>query len=83
MNKNSMYVSLLALAVSAGAVVMATKKCECGAQATATPAAVSEKEIATMLEKNPQMVVNALQKEKQIPKSLKRFERNVTKTSTC
>ena len=62
MNKNSMYVSLLALAVSAGAVVMATKKCECGAQATATTAAVSEKEISAMLEKNPQMVVNALQK---------------------
>lgn len=63
MNKNSMYVSLLALAVSAGAVVMATKKCDTAA-ATST-SAVSEKEIATMLEKNPQMIIDALQKYEQ------------------
>ncbi len=60
MNKNSLYVSLLALAVSAGALVIATNKC--GEKKEAAAPVVSETQIAAMLEKNPQMVVNALQK---------------------
>ena len=62
MNK-SLPVSLLALAVSAGAVVMATKKCD---EKVAPVATVSEKEVAAILDKNPQIVVNALQKFEQI-----------------
>ena len=75
MNKNSMYVSLLALAVSAGAVVMATKKCDTAA-ATST-SAVSEKEIATMLEKNPQMIIDALQKYEQQQREAEEKERRI------
>ena len=60
MNKNSLYVSLLALAVSAGALVIATNKC--GEKKEAEAPVVSETQIAAMLEKNPQMIVNALQK---------------------
>ena len=62
MNK-SLTVSLLALAVSAGAVVMATKKCD---EKVAPVAKVSEKEVAAILDNNPRLVVNALQKFEQI-----------------
>ena len=64
MNNNSLYVSLLALAVSAGAVFMATKNCDEKAAPVATT--VSEKEVAAILENNPQMVVSALQKFEQM-----------------
>ncbi|MBE6451380.1 MAG: hypothetical protein E7016_05395 [Alphaproteobacteria bacterium] len=64
MNKNSLYVSLLALAVSAGAVVMANKKCD--EKAAPVAGAVSEKEVAAILDNNPQLIVNALQKFEQM-----------------
>lgn len=63
MNKSSLYVSLLALAVSAGAVVVATKNCD---EKSAPVASLSEKEIAAVLDNNPQLVVNALQKFEQM-----------------
>ncbi len=59
MNKTSLYVSLLALAVSAGAVVLANKNCDKQATSNVT---VSESEVATILENNPEFVVTALQK---------------------
>ena len=72
MNKNSLYVSMLALAVSAGALFMATKNC--GEEKTAQAPVVSETQIAAMLEKNPQMVVNALQKFEQQQREIEEKE---------
>ncbi len=59
--KNSLYVSLLALAVSAGAVIYAANN-KCGDAKVNAPLPVSEKAVAEILSNNPQMVVDALQK---------------------
>ncbi len=59
--KNSLYVSLLALAVSAGAVIYAANN-KCGDAKVNAQLSVSEKAVAEILNNNPQMVVDALQK---------------------
>ncbi len=60
MNKNSLYVSLLALAVSAGAVVFASNRDE--NHKVNAPFPVSEKAVSEILNNNPKIIVEALQK---------------------
>ncbi len=61
MNKSSLYLSLLALVVSAVAIVMATKKNDQLAVASANEAGIS-----SVLNENPQIIIDALQKYEQI-----------------
>lgn len=60
MNKNSLYISILALLVSvATAVVCATS---CGKKASHENGAVDSESVAAVLNNNPQMIIDALQK---------------------
>lgn len=78
MNKTSLYVALLALVVSAAAIVTATKKPDASAETS-----INSEELAAALNKNPQMIVNALQKyeqdqrENQAAEAAKLFKNNI------
>lgn len=61
MNKSSLYISLLALVVSAAAIVVSTKKPE-----TSAASSLNTEELAVVLNDNPQMIINALQKYEQV-----------------
>ena len=61
MNKSSLYLSLLALVVSAIAIVMATKKSE---QTAAAP--INGDALSAVLNENPQIIVDALQRYEQV-----------------
>ena len=62
MNKSSLYLSLLALVVSAVAIVMAAKK----AEQPAAAAAIDSNALSTVLNENPQIIIDALQRYEQI-----------------
>ncbi len=61
MNKSSLYLSLLALVVSAVAIVMAAKRSE---QPMAA-ASINSNELSNVLNENPQIIVDALQRYEQ------------------
>ncbi len=79
MNKSSLYVSVLALAVSVAAVVISVKKCDTAKQ----PATVNAEQIAAILKDQPKMVVDAIesyqlkQREAQIAEAAKLFKDNI------
>lgn len=61
MNKNSLYISLLALVVSVATAVVCATKCNKG-----TAGSADSKSIEAALSENPQIIVNALQKYEQL-----------------
>lgn len=63
MNKSSLYLSLLALVVSAVAIVMATKKAE---QPAVAAASINSNELSNVLNENPQIIIDALQKYEEV-----------------
>lgn len=59
MNKSSLYISLLALVVSAAALTISTKK------VTTNATSLNGEEVATVLKNDPQMIIDALQQYEQ------------------
>lgn len=62
MNKSSLYVSILALVVSVAAMVICSKNCN----KAASVAPVNAENVSAVLNENPQLIIDALQKYEQV-----------------
>ena len=79
MNKSSLYISLVALVVAVSCFVMCATNCK-KAAVQAAPATVSATDVATILNNDPQIIVDAMnkfeakQREAQAKKAAKLFK---------
>ncbi len=82
MNKSSLYISLVALVVAVSCFVMCATNCK-KAAVQAAPATVSATDVATILNNDPQIIVDAMnkfeakQREAQAKKAAKLFKENI------